>query len=110
MNLDQHQHPSKPYMTVQNFYYMPLLHLLGFQWVFGGLYDLLTLTYKGEKLPNSYVKERNVSLAFRAFFYVRRISMCCGTLANAVAMPMPDPVHPIAAGDFISSFGCFLFI
>lgn len=75
MNLSQHQSPTKSYMSVQNWYYMPLLHLLGFQWVFGGMYDLLTLTYKGEKLPNSYVYERNVSLAFRLFFYVRRLGM-----------------------------------
>lgn len=75
MNLNQHEAPSKPYMTVQNWYYLPLMHLLGFQWVFGGLFDLLTLTYKGEKLPESYATERNIAVAFRIFFYVRRLSM-----------------------------------
>lgn len=75
MNLSQHQYPSKVHMRVQNYYYMPLLHLLGFNWVFGGVYDLLTLTYKGEKLPESYVQERNISLALRVFFFIRRFGM-----------------------------------
>eukprot|EP00123_Amoebidium_parasiticum_P022142 comp8090_c0_seq1/m.3577 comp8090_c0_seq1/g.3577 ORF comp8090_c0_seq1/g.3577 comp8090_c0_seq1/m.3577 type:complete len:444 (-) comp8090_c0_seq1:635-1966(-) len=71
LNLSQYQWP-KSYMAVQDMYTGPLLHMLGLQWVFGGMVHLLTMTYKGHNLPKTYTFERNVSVGLRIFLYLRR--------------------------------------
>eukprot|EP01134_Creolimax_fragrantissima_P001003 CFRG1003T1 len=62
----------KEFHYIQQYYFLPLIHMLGFQWIFSGMYDLVYLQYKGEKLPQSYRNERKIAIAFRIFFYVRR--------------------------------------
>ncbi|KNC86888.1 hypothetical protein SARC_00983 [Sphaeroforma arctica JP610] len=58
----------KEFHHIQQYYFLPLIQLLGFQWVFLGLHDLIEMKYKGEKLPESYRKERNIAIGLRVFF------------------------------------------
>jgi fatty acid desaturase (delta-4 desaturase) len=71
LNLSHYTSP-RPYMSVQNYYFAPLLHLLGLQWVFGQMHSLLSMNFKGKRIPASLTKERNIAVAFRVLFYLRR--------------------------------------